>query len=190
MHPDFDPQPTLNGDDLRLRPLAADDLEPLYSVARDPEVWAGHPARNRHERPVFEPYFDKLLQSRGTLAVTLARDGQVIGCSRYYPAPDEPQGIAIGYTFLGRDWWGGAVNFAMKRLMLEHAFASVDRIWLHIDPTNIRSQKATAKLGARMVGEANLRLGGADGLWQSWRLEAADWRALCAASVRARPDGR
>ncbi|MCX7557939.1 GNAT family N-acetyltransferase [Sulfitobacter sp. F26204] len=186
MHADFDPQPILRDPLLCLRPLNAADLEPLYAVANDPLLWAGHPATNRHERRVFTPYFDMLLASRTTLAATLADTGQIIGCSRYYTAPDHEKAVSIGYTFLGRNWWGGDTNFAMKRLMLDHAFACVETVWLHIDPANIRSQCATEKLGAVCAYSANIRLGGKDGFWQCWRLDRAVW-AQTNARYRARP---
>lgn len=183
MHPAFDPQPTLTGATLHMRPLHGDDLDPLYDVAKDPAVWAGHPAKDRHQRTVFTPYFDMLLDSQSTLAATLITTGRVIGCSRYYTPPQQDGGISIGFTFLGRDWWGGASNLEMKSLMLGHAFAQVDRVWLHIDPGNIRSQRATAKLGATRVSEGALRLNGKDGTWQSWVVERATWQQRTAAQA-------
>jgi RimJ/RimL family protein N-acetyltransferase len=37
---------------------------------------------------------------------------------------DEAQRIvAIGYTFIARDHWGGHYNRALKTLMLDHAFS-------------------------------------------------------------------
>lgn len=176
MHPDFDPQPILKSETLILRPLAANDLDPLYAVANDPELWAGHPAKNRYERDVFEAYFASLLAPGETLAVTLADTGQIIGCSRFYAAPDHENSISIGFTFLGRSWWGGAYNFEMKRLMLDHAFAHVDEVWLHIGPTNIRSQRATAKLGAVHAYDSEIGPGGNTGLWQCWRLDKSVWQ--------------
>jgi N-acetyltransferase len=177
MHPKFDPQPTLQDGDLCLRPLTADDREPLFAAASDPAIWAGHPAKTRHERAVFDPYFDSLLASGGTLAVTERGSGRLIGCSRYYEAPDHPGSVSIGYTFLRRDHWGGGTNHAMKALMFAHAFDVVDEVWLHIDPGNIRSQRATAKLGAKWVCDAKLTMGGKSGVWQCWRITRADWKA-------------
>jgi RimJ/RimL family protein N-acetyltransferase len=40
----------------------------------------------------------------------------------------------------------------MKRLMLEHAFRSVDRVLFIIGPTNRRSQRAVEKIGAVRSG--------------------------------------
>lgn len=181
MHPDFDPQPTLRNGDLALRPLARDDFEDLYAVAQDPGIWAGHPAKNRHERAIFEPYFHMLCTSGGTLAIKATQTDQIIGCSRYYAAPDQPNSVSIGFTFLGRAWWGGVTNFTLKTLMLDHAFAQVSSVWLHIDPSNIRSQRATAKLGAVHAYDKDIGLGGKSGLWQCWRLNQENWAQTKAA---------
>ena len=173
----FDTQPTLTSATLTLRALAMTDFDGLYRAASDPETWAGHPASDRHEKAVFEPYFSSLLASRATLAIIDNTSGDIIGCSRYYTAPDRPGTIAIGYTFLDRAYWGGATNFALKTLMHDHAFATFPEIWFHIAPSNIRSQKATAKLGARFFEDAILDLGGGPAPWQVFRLSAADWQA-------------
>ncbi|MGB7242944.1 MAG: GNAT family N-acetyltransferase [Sulfitobacter sp.] len=176
----FDPQPILMGDTLSLRPLCEADRAGLYDVASNPAVWAGHPAKDRHERPVFDPYFDMLLASGTTLVVSEQATEQIIGCSRYYAAPDHSGSVSIGYTFLGQDWWGGAANFAMKSLMLAHAFKTVDTVWLHINLNNIRSQRATAKLGAVHAYDGALTMGGKSGIWQCWRLEKSAWDRVVA----------
>ena len=59
--------------------------------------------------------------------------------------------------------------------MLEHAFNSFEEVWFHIDPTNIRSQKATGKLGAGYVGDATLTLGKDPADWKCYRLTRAAW---------------
>ena len=175
----FDFQPSLAGPTLALRPLAPDDFEALHAAASDPEVWAGHPARNRFEREAFTPYFAFLVEAGGTLAILDRASGTIIGCSRYYVAPDEPDAISIGFTFLARAWWGGAANFELKRLMLDHAFRSFPEVWFHIAPTNIRSQKATAKLGAEYVRTATLDLAGTPAEWMCYRLTRAAWERTC-----------
>ena len=90
---------------------------------------------------------------------------------------DKPEGVSIGFTFLTRDHWGGGTNRAIKRLMLDHIFASGDNAWFHIDPSNIRSQKATAKLGARHVFDAEHDLGSGMTTWMCFLLLKADWAA-------------
>lgn len=171
----------LVGEALHLRPLEADDFAGLYAAASDPETWAGHPAKTRHQREVFTPYFTGLLDSGTCLAVLDRGSDTIIGCSRYYTAPDMPGSISIGFTFLAKDYWGGDTNFALKRLMLGHAFGSFDEVWFHIDPTNIRSQKATAKLGAVFVYHAELQLGPMAAPWNCYRLTREAWAEVEAA---------
>ncbi|MEJ6478026.1 MAG: hypothetical protein QNL92_05030, partial [Octadecabacter sp.] len=91
----FDAQPKLNGDSLSLRPLAAGDYDGLFNAASAPETWAGHPARDRYQPEVFRPFFDVLLASCATLVVIDTSNGEIIGCSRYYTAPDMPGTISI-----------------------------------------------------------------------------------------------
>lgn len=172
---DFNPQPTLTGDAIQLRPMGAGDLEGLYSAASDPAVWAGHPATDRYKRDKFEPYFATLLASKATLVAVDRGKDAIIGCSRYYVAPDMPDSVAIGFTFLNNAYWGGGTNFEMKRLMLGHAFGVYPDVWFHIAPTNIRSQKATAKLGADHVYDAVLDLSGTPSPWMCFRLRQHDW---------------
>jgi N-acetyltransferase len=175
----FNPQPELFSSTLELRPLKLEDLESLFLVASAPEVWKGHPARDRHQRAVFEPYAKFLLSSGTTLVVIDAQIHKIIGCSRYYVAPDQPESISIGFTFLHHSYWGGATNFELKRLMLNHAFQYFGEVWFHIAPSNLRSQKGTAKLGAEHVYDAVLDLSGGVTLWMCFRLTRGIWKQTC-----------
>lgn len=76
--------------------------------------------------------------------------GAVIGWSRYSGEFVDPGEIEIGWTFLGRAWWGGAYNGEMKQLMLAHAFRFVDRVILRIGESNARSRRAAEKIGAKL----------------------------------------
>ena len=143
-------QPRLQGERLCMRPVAAEDFGPLFALASDPEVWALHPASDRWREPVFRAYFEDGLASGGALVAVEAATGAVIGWSRYSPEFVEPGEIEIGWTFLGRAFWGGLYNGEMKRLMLAHAFRFVDRVILRIGDTNARSRRAAEKIGARL----------------------------------------
>jgi RimJ/RimL family protein N-acetyltransferase len=171
----FNAQPELASDLLVLRPLKPDDFDGLFAAAAHPETWAGHPAKDRYKPDVFRTYFDFLLRSGGTLAVIDRASGRIIGCSRYYPAPDQQDSISIGFTFLNHSYWGGGVNFELKRLMLDHAFRTFPEVWLHIAPDNIRSQKATAKLGAEHAYDALLNLSGSPAPAMCFRLSREAW---------------
>ncbi|MEO0632956.1 MAG: GNAT family N-acetyltransferase [Pseudomonadota bacterium] len=173
---DFDPQPTLSGRGLTLRPLAASDRDALYAAASDPLIWAQHPVHDRHTRPVFDPYFDTLLARGGALAA-LDGVGTMIGTSSFYLTKGPPRCASIGFTFLARAHWGGTTNRAMKTLMLDHLFAHFDTAWFHIGPGNVRSQKGTAKLGAVRVEDDLLDILDPPSLHAFYRLDRATWQA-------------
>ncbi|WP_456021735.1 GNAT family N-acetyltransferase [Pseudomonas protegens] len=174
---DFDCQPALYGNTLKLRALAASDFEALFLAASDPLIWAGHPASDRYERQVFEAYFAARLASAKALAVIGLESGQILGMSSYYTPPDQPESIAIGYTFLVREKWGGDANRELKALMLEHAFKVYHTVYFHVGPANLRSQKALLKIGAGHLYDAELNLSGAPALCKCYGLSRALWLA-------------
>ena len=106
----MDLQPTLHGKLLSLRPLREDDLEGLFSVACDPLIWELHPARDRYQRSVFEEFFRQAMASKSALAVLETANGTLIGTSRYALWPDDSEALEIGWTFLAREFWGGAAG--------------------------------------------------------------------------------
>ncbi len=117
-------------------------------MARDPLIWAGHPASNRHEEAVFREFFDDGLASGGALVIVDRATAALIGSSRYYAREAGMRGIEIGWTFLARAYWGGAINAELKRLMIGHALSAVDVVEFRIGETNARSRRAIEKLGA------------------------------------------
>ncbi|MEO5819417.1 MAG: GNAT family N-acetyltransferase [Vicinamibacteraceae bacterium] len=162
----FDTQPTLQGDRLELRPLTADDWQALYAVASDSLIWEQHPDRNRHELDVFRAFFDEALASGGTLVVVDRANGLVIGSSRFHGYDEAASRVEIGWTFLSRLYWGGIYNGELKRLMLAHAFGSVEAVIFVVGPRNLRSQKALAKLGAVKTGDTAPGSGGASDVFR------------------------
>lgn len=148
---DLDLQPTLTGELLSLRPLRADDFPALHAAAADPLVWEQHPEPDRHREDVFRRFFDGAIASKGALVATALASGTVIGSSRYYRYDPAASEVTVGYTFLARAFWGGAYNGEMKRLMLAHAFRAVERVRFEVGASNLRSQQALRKIGARLV---------------------------------------
>ena len=151
MSPAMDLQPTLTGARVSLRPLRESDRDALYAVASDPLVWALHPAHDRHEPEVFRAFFDEALASGGALVAIDPATDAIIGSSRYDFGRAEPGEVEIGWTFLARAFWGGAVNAEMKRLMLAYAFNWVDAAIFLVGETNLRSRRALEKIGARLT---------------------------------------
>jgi RimJ/RimL family protein N-acetyltransferase len=148
----LDRQPHLCGELLELRPLRADDWDALFAVASDPLIWKQHPESTRYQEPTFRRFFDEGLASGGALVALDRAAGRIIGSSRYHDYDPAASVVEIGWTFLARACWGGRYNGEMKRLMLEHAFRSVNRVIFVIGLNNIRSQRAVEKIGAARAG--------------------------------------
>ena len=143
-----DRQPTLAHPTVRLRPATAEDWPALFSAARDPAIWAGHPAHDRWREPVFRAFFEEGLASGGLLVAIEPGSGAIIGSSRYDLARVAAGEVEIGWTFLVRRHWGGTTNHAMKALMVGHALQQVERVVFVIGETNLRSRTAIARIGA------------------------------------------
>ena len=148
----FDRQPTLTGELLELRPLRPEDWPALFAVASDPLIWEQHPDSDRYKEDVFRQFFAEALSSGGALAAIDRATGQIVGSSRYHVFDATKRVIEIGWTFLARRHWGGRYNGEMKRLMLEHAFKTVDEVVFIIGPENHRSRRAVEKIGASYRG--------------------------------------
>lgn len=148
----LDRQPVLESELVRLRPLAPRDVDDLFAIAADPLLWEQHPAKERATPAGFQRWLDDAIGSGGALVLIDRLDGRVIGTSRFDHYDAARREVEIGWTFLARSLWGGPHNGEMKRLMLDHAFASVDTVLFRVHSANLRSQRAVEKLGASRRG--------------------------------------
>jgi RimJ/RimL family protein N-acetyltransferase len=153
---DFDLQPILENEIVKLRPLQVNDFELLFGVASDPAIWEQHPNKERYKRDVFETFFKGAIASKGAFIIFDAQTNQPIGSTRFYDLDIQKSEILIGYTFLAKDHWGSVFNQAAKGLLIDHAFKFVATVTFHIGSENIRSQKAISKLGAVKTGEQEI----------------------------------
>jgi RimJ/RimL family protein N-acetyltransferase len=176
----FDLQPTLENELVRLRPLKEDEFEPLFAVASDPLIWEQHPNKYRYQREDFLKYFEGAVASKGALLIFNNKTGVLIGSSRYYELDETKSSVAIGYTFIARDFWGTTYNRAIKTLMLNHAFGFVNEVIFHVGANNTRSQKAMEKLGAIKIDEIEVAYYGEPGkLNFVYRVDRALWKKIC-----------
>ena len=148
-------QPTLADERVRVRPLQKDDLEALYTVASDPNLWEQHWARDRYRREVFEVFFTGSLTSGGAVVVEDRKTGGVIGHSRFQMVAGQSDAVEIGWTFLDRAYWGSGYNAAFKHLMIDHARNFVRYVVFYVADGNQRSQRAVEKLGGRSISSTD-----------------------------------
>jgi RimJ/RimL family protein N-acetyltransferase len=159
----FDLQPKhLKNELISLVPLHKGDFEELYTVASDPLLWEQHPNKLRYKRPVFQIFFQGAIESKGAFIIRNTLTNEPIGSSRFYDYNENDNSILIGYSFIGRKYWGKDYNRALKKLMIDYAFQYVDIIYFHIGAANIRSQKAMEKIGGIKIDEFEVEYYGED----------------------------
>ena len=159
----FNLQPIdLKNEIIKLFPLQETDFEKLFKVASDPLVWEQHPNKLRYQKDVFQNYFEGAILSKGAFLICDTKTNEVVGSSRFYDYNENENSILIGYTFLGRNFWGKGYNKALKKLMLDYAFQHVEKVYFHIGAHNYRSQKAIEKIGATKVDEFEVEYYGED----------------------------
>lgn len=172
---DFNFTSHLSDDVISINALKKQDFEALFKVASDKLLWAGHPKKDRYKRDVFEEWFKDALSSKTALLITEKGTVKAIGSSRYYELDEEKKEVAIGYTFIGTAYWGGKTNERVKALMINHAFETVNKVWFHVDPSNIRSQKAVLKLGASYSHIEKLKNPNDDEDYYCYELNKEEW---------------
>lgn len=169
-------RPTHLEDDLiKLQPITPQDFDALFAVASDPEIWEQHPSKDRYKKEVFQKFFDGAVEGNTAFLTIEKATGKIIGSTRYYDFKPENNSIAIGYTFLATAYWGGKYNWSSKKLLLDYAFQFVDKVYFHIGATNVRSQMATMRVGAKKVAEVDFDYYGKKLLHYEYLIQKQDW---------------
>ncbi|WP_431918417.1 GNAT family N-acetyltransferase [Micromonospora wenchangensis] len=170
--PWYEPVP-LHGAHVLLEPLTPAHADDLFTATAEPEVWAhlSHPTPTDPAamRAVVGTALDARRRGeRVPWVQRCARTGAAIGSTSYYDLDPARRCVAIGYTWLGRPWWGSAVNTEAKLLLLGRAFdglGAVRVVW-QTDIRNTRSQAAIARLGATREGVLRMHRQRPDGSWR------------------------
>jgi len=184
--------PVLSGRLIRLEPLAVEHAPGYLAAAgRDEDAdevfrWM-KPAPPQSVEDATEQILVALAaRARGerfAYAQIDAVTGAVAGTTSYYEVEPALRAIAIGHTWLGRQWWRTGHNTEAKLLLLTHAFDTLGaaRVVWHTDLNNIRSQDAIARLGATREGVLRKHRIRRDGSWRDsvqYALVDDDWPAV------------
>ena len=151
--------PTLEGELVRLEPMAREHEAGLWEASRDPLTWQWLSVFQPATLEEMHAYVGDALanQADGTELplVTIRReDGRVVGSTRYLALRPEHRSVEIGWTWLATEVWGTGINIEAKLLMFEHAFERLGclRVELKTDARNERSRGAMAALPAQFEG--------------------------------------
>ena len=154
---DVRPMP-IEGNGIRLEPLAAEHREGLIAAATDGRLWdlwfTSVPAPQG-----MATYVADALQGQrdGHMLPWAVRDlgsGDLVGCTRYHDIVAPIDRVEIGYTWYAASRQRTHVNTACKRLLLGHAFDTLGCkvVGLRTDNFNFRSQRAIEGIGAKRDG--------------------------------------
>ena len=153
--------------------LRDEDLDELYPILADPEVYNHgyvmhrRPASLEDARALAKERFlagqgqlDGKGFGRNAYAIRLRSDGPLgaagtlAGTTSLLQADLVNESIHLGSTIYGSRWWGTSVNPECKFLLMRHCFedCGYGRVKIQTDVLNVRSAAAIAKLGAVREG--------------------------------------
>ncbi len=149
---------TLEGQGVRLEPLAREHHDGLVAAATDGELWqlwfTSVPSPEEAHA-----YISAALagQQAGHMLPWAVRDlasGDIVGSTRYHDIVPAIDRVEIGYTWYARRCQKTRVNTACKLLLLAHAFDTLGCrvVGLRTDNFNFASQNAIEALGAKKDG--------------------------------------
>lgn len=148
----------LEGEVVRLEPLAAGHHAELLQVALDPRIWE-HGLSRIENGDDLRAYMDQALREArsGSSLPFLIRErasGLAVGSTRYGNIEPAHRRLEIGWTWVAPVWQRTAVNTECKYLLLSHAFEQLgaDRVELKTDARNAASRAAILRIGAVQEG--------------------------------------
>jgi len=148
----------LEGERVRLEPLARSHVGDLLLVAFDPTLWRWTLARPT-DRAGLEAWVEAALENRaaGTempFATVDRETGRAIGSTRFMSIVPEHRRLEIGWTWLGGAFHRTGANREAKYLQLRHAFETLgaNRVEFKTDALNERANPALLGIGATFEG--------------------------------------
>lgn len=143
---------------IRLEPLETRHAPELFAAA-DRRLFT-HSMQNPPEWSVrgFEMEMERVKATPGVVALAIVHIGErrAIGRTTFMDIRPEHRGLEVGRTWISRPFHGTRVNPEAKYLMLRHAFEELSptaiRVQITTSGTNLHSQHAIEKLGAKREG--------------------------------------
>lgn len=149
---------TLAGRVVRLEPLRAEHVPALAAVGLDPALWQFIPTQVA-TADAMQAYVETALaeEARGVSLPFVIRSvatGDIVGSTRFGNIERAHKRLEIGWTWLAPGAQRTGANTDAKRLLLTHAFETLDanRVELKTDALNTKSRNAILRIGATQEG--------------------------------------
>ncbi|MGD8192160.1 GNAT family N-acetyltransferase [Brevibacillus ginsengisoli] len=148
----------LHGKRISLIPLEIAHAESLLQCSEFPEIWEHLPSKPQTVAEM-QSFIQTAISARDTgeefpYAVFDNERNQIVGTTRYLRISPVHKNLNIGWTWYTPQVWRTSVNTECKYLLLQHAFEvwGAVRVEIIAALTNIRSQRAIERLGAKKEG--------------------------------------
>ena len=177
---------TLAGPHARLEPLSDAHHDALCEAARDGELWRlWYTAVPSPEGMAAEIARRLGLQAAGTMLPFTSFDaaGRVVGMTTYMNIDATHRHVEIGSTWTAARAQRSAFNTQCKRLLLGHAFETLDCIAVEFRThrLNTQSRRAIERLGAQLDGVLRAHQRSPDGSLRDtavYSITATEWPAV------------
>jgi RimJ/RimL family protein N-acetyltransferase len=181
--------PTLQGDQVLIRPTVAADADGMARAYDDPDTFRYFPFGIESEPPSAASVTHALTSGRLTLTQIDARNGQIVGSTSLYNTSKAHGRVTVGYTWLSSKVRGTGINSESKLLLLSHIFGVMGarRVEFNVDDLNTRSRAAVLAIGAAEEGALRNHARRRDGTWRTTMVYSViddEWPAVRAALQR------
>lgn len=108
---------------------------------------------------------DRDLQKSIPFVILDKKSNSIAGSTRFGNLVAEHKRVEIGWTWIAEIYHGSGLNKAMKFLMLQHAFETMNfnRVEIKTNELNHRSRRAIESIGARFEGILRSHMINSDG---------------------------
>ena len=178
---------TLSGRHVTLEPLAIDHQMQLQEAASDGRLWElWYTSIPTVDGMAVEVARRLALQEKESMLPFAVRDldsGRLVGMTTYMNIDATHRRLEIGSTWYARSVQRTAVNTECKRLMLGHAFETLDAVAVEFRTSyfNHASRRAIERLGAKQDGILRNHVRHADGSLRDtvvFSILSQEWRAV------------
>jgi N-acetyltransferase len=151
--------PTLENNRVLLRPLQESDIPLLRPVAlAQPELFQFMSTFIKSDddlkRFVFQAFSDREQGKSIPFIIIDKRTNTAAGSTRFGSLEEQHKRVEIGWTWLGKEFHNTGLNKAMKYVMLQYAFETMDmnRVEIKTNEYNQRSRRAIESIGGQYEG--------------------------------------
>jgi RimJ/RimL family protein N-acetyltransferase len=148
----------LTGNLVELIPLEEEHFDELYKAASDKKLWEFIPTDGSVHEKFLKGYNASLADREKGMqypfVIKHKETGKLIGSTRFIDIVPADSRLEIGFTWITQPYWGTAINFECKLLLMTFSFETLKavRVQLKTDENNIRSRTAIQKIGGKFEG--------------------------------------